>query len=394
MAATWCGGFWRQAWRLALLAPLVLSAQGSPTEPPYGWVDLEIRINAAGRAELVVVKDAVPDYRFEQLAIEAAMEAQFPVRKQNDEPIAYVGNQRIEIPRQEPASHEEKLGQVDTLIRSCRYPYAEHVLQATPSARTEGEQREEQAREIEIDMLRGHFDVAVQAIDGLLDGLQVDSYTRYELIMQKLWALLKSGQAQAAESAAEQYLDQVPVPIDWKLHYLRVVALAELGRHAEAVDLLVRHQKGEQMDLVPKIARPDGASERKPLLDQDDAGPTLLDLLQQAKPGQPMDWLALAFGEYPPFETFRIQGLQPVVRVAPKYPRSALRRNQQGRVLMKVDIDVRGMVTEARVVEAEPPGVFDQASLEAIRQWRFKPAIQNCRPVPHTGVQPLHFSLH
>ena len=384
----------RLAWLLVLLVPAAFPAQGSSTEPPYGWVDLEVRINAAGRAESVVVKDAMPDYRFEQLAIEAAMGAQFPVRKRNGEPVSYLGNQRIEIPRQEPETHEEKLGQIDTLIRSCRYPYAEHVLQATPHAETDEEQREEQARRIEIDMLRGHFDVAVRAIDGLLESLQVDSYTRYDFMMQKIWGLLKSDQAQAAESAAEQYFDQVPVPIDWELHHLRVVALAELGRYAEAIELLVRHQTGGQENHSPKIARPAAVSQQEPLLDEGDAGRALLDLLQQAKPGQSMDWLAITFGEYPPFGTFRIQGLQPVVRVAPKYPRSALRRNQQGRVLMEVDIDVRGMVAAARVVEAEPPGVFDQVSLEAIRQWRFKPAIQNCRPAPHTGVQSLNFSLH
>jgi len=66
----------------------------------------------------------------------------------------------------------------------------------------------------------------------------------------------------------------------------------------------------------------------------------------------------------------------PVVTVSPRYPPLAL---GDGVVLVEVLVDVDGGVRETRVIEGAP--AFGQASLEAARQWSFRPARGTGAPV-------------
>lgn len=59
---------------------------------------------------------------------------------------------------------------------------------------------------------------------------------------------------------------------------------------------------------------------------------------------------------------------------APEYPRGAERRGIEGSVRIEYSIAASGEVVNARVVEAEPAGVFDRAALAAIESWRYAPA--------------------
>jgi len=64
-----------------------------------------------------------------------------------------------------------------------------------------------------------------------------------------------------------------------------------------------------------------------------------------------------------------------VVRVVqPTYPLDALRNNVAGKVDLEFRIGEDGHVRDVRVLSAEPVGVFDQAAILALRQWRFEPA--------------------
>jgi TonB family protein len=42
-------------------------------------------------------------------------------------------------------------------------------------------------------------------------------------------------------------------------------------------------------------------------------------------------------------------------------------------VRLRLAVDADGRVSEALVVQATPPGVFDAAAATAARKWRFKP---------------------
>lgn len=85
--------------------------------------------------------------------------------------------------------------------------------------------------------------------------------------------------------------------------------------------------------------------------------------------------------------------LIPLVRVAPRYPRRALRDGISGRVVLEVVVNPDGTVREARVIEASPRGVFESAAISAVYKWKFKPKVVDGKPVEHTGIQPLDFNM-
>lgn len=81
---------------------------------------------------------------------------------------------------------------------------------------------------------------------------------------------------------------------------------------------------------------------------------------------------------------------RPVDEVPLQYPESA--GDESGTVTLLLLIDELGMVVEASVVEADPPGVFDLAALEAFRGTLFVPGQRHGRPVRSRLV--LEVSFH
>jgi protein TonB len=65
----------------------------------------------------------------------------------------------------------------------------------------------------------------------------------------------------------------------------------------------------------------------------------------------------------------------PVGPVSPRYPPNAL---GDGVVLVEVQVNTAGSVTNARVIQSALP--FDASALDAARQWKFRPARPNGRP--------------
>lgn len=83
----------------------------------------------------------------------------------------------------------------------------------------------------------------------------------------------------------------------------------------------------------------------------------------------------------------------PVVRVAPTYPRNAKMAKIQGYVTMAVTINPDGTVSNAKVMESDPPRLFDQAALNAMKRWKFRPKIVNGAPVAQRAKQTIEFKL-
>ena len=71
----------------------------------------------------------------------------------------------------------------------------------------------------------------------------------------------------------------------------------------------------------------------------------------------------------------------PVLRVSPIYPLRARQHGVEGFVELLFVVDVDGSTRYARVLDADPPGMFDRAALAAVRKWRFKPGKKDGRPV-------------
>lgn len=63
----------------------------------------------------------------------------------------------------------------------------------------------------------------------------------------------------------------------------------------------------------------------------------------------------------------------PVYREAPRYPRQAMARRQEGWVELVFEVDAKGQVIREtiRVVDAEPKHLFERAAKRAIARWRF-----------------------
>jgi protein TonB len=69
-----------------------------------------------------------------------------------------------------------------------------------------------------------------------------------------------------------------------------------------------------------------------------------------------------------------------IVKVQPRYTETARRANIQGVVVVEAVVDEQGRVTDARVLRGLPMGL-DRAAIEAIQQWKFRPAMMQDRPV-------------
>lgn len=83
----------------------------------------------------------------------------------------------------------------------------------------------------------------------------------------------------------------------------------------------------------------------------------------------------------------------PVVRVAPTYPRRALQAKLTGYVTLSVTINPDGTVSDAKVVESDPPRMFDRSALKAIKRWKFRPKVVNGKPVSQKAKQTIEFKL-
>lgn len=82
---------------------------------------------------------------------------------------------------------------------------------------------------------------------------------------------------------------------------------------------------------------------------------------------------------------------QVIVQVPPEYPEMAEQAELEGVVGLQIGIDEFGNVVEARVMQSVPG--LDQAAIEAVYKWKFKPAKQRDVPVPVRIFVPIRFTL-
>jgi len=75
----------------------------------------------------------------------------------------------------------------------------------------------------------------------------------------------------------------------------------------------------------------------------------------------------------------------------PRYPEEAARAHINGEVVLLLDVDATGAVTAVEVERAQPAGVFEEASLAAARQWRFRPAMLDGQPAAARLRLPISF---
>ncbi|MGH8038878.1 MAG: energy transducer TonB [Stenotrophomonas sp.] len=77
----------------------------------------------------------------------------------------------------------------------------------------------------------------------------------------------------------------------------------------------------------------------------------------------------------------------------PAYPRTALRSGVEGSVVASLNVDTRGQVTDANIVERNGTRDrdLDRAVLTTVRDWKFEPAMHNGRAVASVVRVPVDF---
>jgi protein TonB len=83
------------------------------------------------------------------------------------------------------------------------------------------------------------------------------------------------------------------------------------------------------------------------------------------------------------------RGIVPISRVIPAYPREAIKKGiTTGSVVARLNIDEKGNVTDVKIIEANPPRVFDRAVIDALSQWKFQADGEK-----YIGEIEVHFTL-
>lgn len=83
----------------------------------------------------------------------------------------------------------------------------------------------------------------------------------------------------------------------------------------------------------------------------------------------------------------------PLVRIQPIYPREAAIRRIEGWVQIEFTITPAGTVKDPRVIDSDPPRLFDREAIRAILKWKFKPRVVDGQAVERRATQTIDFKL-
>ena len=82
-----------------------------------------------------------------------------------------------------------------------------------------------------------------------------------------------------------------------------------------------------------------------------------------------------------------------ITRVEPTYPEVARKARIAGIVIVECIIDKSGNVTNVQVLKPLPFGL-DQAAVDAVKRWKFKPGTLNGQPVDVIFNLTVNFKLN
>lgn len=88
-----------------------------------------------------------------------------------------------------------------------------------------------------------------------------------------------------------------------------------------------------------------------------------------------------------------LSGPLPIIKVDPRYPPEAIRKNIEGEVVLYAIIRANGSVDSIQVVRRLDP-VLDQCAVQALAQWKFRPAARNGKPVAVEAIVHIPFNYH
>ena len=77
----------------------------------------------------------------------------------------------------------------------------------------------------------------------------------------------------------------------------------------------------------------------------------------------------------------------------PRYPPAAFRAGIQGEVILIIDVDANGNVTNVAVEKSSRNRDLDRAAMEAARKWKFNPAQSGGQKAAGRVRVPVNFAL-
>jgi protein TonB len=80
-------------------------------------------------------------------------------------------------------------------------------------------------------------------------------------------------------------------------------------------------------------------------------------------------------------------------RSPPDYPLLSMRMNEQGKVVLRVELGEDGRVANAEVKTSSGYRRLDDAAMNAVRTWRCEPSVRNGVAVRAVALQPFNFIL-
>lgn len=80
-------------------------------------------------------------------------------------------------------------------------------------------------------------------------------------------------------------------------------------------------------------------------------------------------------------------------RTPPRYPPQSRRFGEEGKVVLRVELDAQGGVSVAQIATASGFARLDEAALAAVKTWRCTPALRDGHPVRAVALQPFVFML-
>lgn len=85
--------------------------------------------------------------------------------------------------------------------------------------------------------------------------------------------------------------------------------------------------------------------------------------------------------------------VQYLQKTNPDYPAASRRLGETGKVLVSVVIDEAGLPHDVKLNKSSSYSRLDEAAMASVRQWRFKPYMQNGKPMSVRVNIPLDFDL-
>jgi protein TonB len=77
----------------------------------------------------------------------------------------------------------------------------------------------------------------------------------------------------------------------------------------------------------------------------------------------------------------------PIVKIAPVYPASAQARGIEGYCIVEYTVTTAGTTKDVKVVEADPPGIFNKASIAAAQKFKYRPRVVDGEAIEVHGVR-------